>query len=391
MLKKNNLTREEFNIIKSTANKISNARYASMHGNLYDELPSIIGLKLTNKCNLRCVHCYEWNEHGYHHNFDTTQKNMELEYSIVEKCIEETEEKKSSFYLWGGEPLVYGKIEPLLKKLAKHDRITAICTNGIKLLDYCDLLTPFGGKLELLIALDGMKQENDKIRGEGVYKKVVETINYLSELKKSNIFNGKLSVHTVISNDNITNFTDYIDEIDKTGIDNLIVCLPWYISKQTSIEMDNFYTENFHWLNDSKTDEIKSWHAFKYGIESDNINQVLHIIDQIKKYPSRMKIKLQPDITHNKMEAFIKGESIVDEQRKGCLSVFSRMDVLPDGRVSSCKHFPEFSVGNLRDASVKELWNSSDMNKIRNVLREKNMAVCSKCNNYYLHGYKSNS
>ncbi|HAU87132.1 MAG TPA: radical SAM protein, partial [Lachnospiraceae bacterium] len=32
------------------------------------ELPLIVGFKLTNRCNLRCKTCYEWNEQGYHHN-----------------------------------------------------------------------------------------------------------------------------------------------------------------------------------------------------------------------------------------------------------------------------------------------------------------------------------
>lgn len=34
-------------------------------------LPESVGIKLTNQCNLRCKHCYQWNDTGYHHFHDT--------------------------------------------------------------------------------------------------------------------------------------------------------------------------------------------------------------------------------------------------------------------------------------------------------------------------------
>lgn len=166
--------------------------------------------------------------------------------------------------------------------------------------------------------------------------------------------------------------------------------MPWYISDTTSVEMDKYFNDNFSWLCKDQLNESKSWHAFKYKLDEKYISQVLHIIDRLKCYTSKVNIKLQPDITEDKISAFIRGESITDDKRKSCLSVYSRMDVLPDGGVSSCKHFPEFTVGNLNNQSVKEIWNSSDMNKTRSILKGSNMAVCSKCNNFYLHGYKNN-
>ena len=59
---------EEFNLIKNTVKVLSEAKRKSVDSKIVgDEMPSIIGLKLTNRCNLRCKHCYEWNENGYHH------------------------------------------------------------------------------------------------------------------------------------------------------------------------------------------------------------------------------------------------------------------------------------------------------------------------------------
>jgi len=69
-------------------------------------LPQEVAFKLTNRCDLRCIHCYQWNETGYHHRL-TKERHGDLELSIVARVLEATRAVKSNVYLWGGEPLVY--------------------------------------------------------------------------------------------------------------------------------------------------------------------------------------------------------------------------------------------------------------------------------------------
>src|ERR1700760_4024418 len=42
-------------------------------------LPDEVSFKLTNRCNLRCHHCYEWGADGYHHAFEADERNRDLE------------------------------------------------------------------------------------------------------------------------------------------------------------------------------------------------------------------------------------------------------------------------------------------------------------------------
>ncbi|MBN3960033.1 hypothetical protein [Nostoc sp. NMS8] len=58
------------------------------------KLPQEIAFKLTNRCNLRCKHCYQWNEDGHHKNLDKIEQNRDLEFSIIEKVFAETHEIK---------------------------------------------------------------------------------------------------------------------------------------------------------------------------------------------------------------------------------------------------------------------------------------------------------
>ncbi len=265
---------EEFEILKRTSQIISKAKKHSMtNEDNNDLLPDIIGLKLTNRCNLRCKHCYEWNDKGYHHHMDALDKNMDLDFNLIKKVLKDLSPNVPYIYLWGGEPFVYNKIGDLLELLSKLQPTLAICTNGQKVLPYFDILKTFGCNLELVFALEGFKKENDTIRGVGSYDNVMKCIEYLIKAKREGIFNGKITIHTMISNENINNIVEYVEYMQEIGIDNLILCYPWYISDETSSEMTSYFNENFNWL-DNQTKEKQSWTAFKYKISEENYDKV---------------------------------------------------------------------------------------------------------------------
>src|SRR5258708_4144089 len=93
-------------------------------------LPKVLGIKLTNRCNLRCEHCYLWNESGYHQDMDHIEQALDLDVRLVEKLLVETQPVKARLYLWGGEPLFHRQIGEIFELLEKYPRETAICTNA---------------------------------------------------------------------------------------------------------------------------------------------------------------------------------------------------------------------------------------------------------------------
>ena len=68
------------------------------------------------------------------------------------------------------------------------------------------------------------------------------------------------------------------------------------------------------------------------------------------------------------------------------MSIANRMDVLADGSVSSCKLYPEFSVGNLYKEGVMEIWQGEKFRRVREILAQGLTPICSKCVLLYLHG-----
>src|ERR1044072_7185567 len=83
------------------------------------DVPHDIGLKLTNRCNLRCTHCFQWDIGGYHHSLDKAElkKEGDLKIEIIKELLNKTKEVKSSLYLWGGEPTLYAHWNELVELL----------------------------------------------------------------------------------------------------------------------------------------------------------------------------------------------------------------------------------------------------------------------------------
>lgn len=381
------INEQSFDMIKKVALNISKAKKIAKGIPVAAHVPNVIGIKLTNRCNLRCKHCYEWNDAGYHHNLSNDYKNADIDIGIIQKCLQETKQTDAMFYLWGGEPLLYNNMEQLLTLLHMENRYTIICTNGTLLHKFYDKLIPFGKKLELLLAIDGDKNSHDALRGPGNFDFIMDQIKPLLRQKKSGAFQGVLSVHTMVSNENIHNFYDTVCFFDSLGIDNLTICLPWYISDETGKEMDNYFKHHFSHFN-LMSSGVPSWYAYKYRITAEHFELVENTLERIRNKNFRMNIKFQPDIQGSELISFLSGDSINHCDKRECYTVFSRVDILPNGLATSCKHFQELSYGNLNNMSLTDVWNSPELAYIRKAISQKQMPVCSKCNNLYLHSYK---
>lgn len=348
------------------------------------DLPYIIGLKLTNQCNLRCKHCYEWNEQGYHHNLSKREQNQELEIELFQKIMNETKEVKSNLYLWGGEPLVHSQFDQISHIIEKDNRITAICTNGILIDEKIDDIIRIGKNLELLIAVDGFEEDNDAMRGKGTFQKVSHNLEQLLQLRKENIFKGKISIHCVLNGDNLSKTFAFVNYFEQLGVDNVILCYPWYLSMETSLATDAYYIERFGEIPNFPP----SWHAYKFQFPMDRLEELFEIRKKVLDHVWDIQVKFQPNLSDEEIVSFLKDDSNIQKNYR-CYSIADRMDVLPSGEVTSCKHFSEFTVGSLYEYSVKEIWHNEKFNKIRNMIQSERLPACSKCNNLYLHGRKN--
>jgi sulfatase maturation enzyme AslB (radical SAM superfamily) len=352
------------------------------------QFPEEIGLQLTNGCNLRCSHCFQWGETGFHNGMTPQAAGEEIPLEIVKKVLNETRLAKSKLFLWGGEPLVYTAWEGLVHLLEDDPRWTVLCTNGINLMRRMESILRISDSLVCLLSIDGLQKANDAIRGEGSFARIMQGVYKLLDLKKSKLYKGEVSVSCVISNANCQYLYEFLEELELDGLNTVYLVFPWYITQQAAHEMDRYYNDKFVWLEEQCREMLgdRSWHAYKYHLDPNNINLLKESIKKIKARTWKIRVRYQPALELDEVEEFIRGSTRPAMSRTRCLSVATRMSVLPNGGVTTCKLFPEFTVGNLSDQSVTELWHGYNARKARATFACGLTPVCSKCVQLYLHG-----
>ncbi|MFD2176291.1 radical SAM protein [Veronia pacifica] len=351
------------------------------------EVPQQVGIKMNNHCNLRCKHCFEWNDDGYHHQLSKSERGDEVSLAIVKKLLKSTEVSNAPFYLWGGEPLMYRNMKGLMDLLEQDPRWVTICTNGLLIDKHLDELKRIDDHLALLISLDGLEEDNDAIRGKGVFKRVQQTIENLLRLREENQFAGKISLCLTISDHTIGKLYDFVSYFSHLGIDSIYMVFPWYIPKNVAEEMDVWVRENLPWKQKklAATNEY-SWHGYTYHISPENIPALLKDIQRITDETWACRVRFHPNLDESEVERFVKGSTHPAENKTFCTAIRNRLDVLPNGDVSSCKFFPELDVGNLQLIPLKDVWHGQAYQAFRKQLHCGLMPVCSKCTLLYSTG-----
>jgi MoaA/NifB/PqqE/SkfB family radical SAM enzyme len=166
-------------------------------GELY---PPFSFIALTNVCNLRCHGCWVEKEGTAYYLNDE-----DLDRIIV------TGKKHNAYYytLLGGEPFMYQNLVDVFRR--HSDCYFQVITNGmlfteemVRNLKKCGNVTP-------LISIDGMKEQNDLRRGEGVFESAEEG---MARLKAHGLLFGTactatgLNMQEVMSDDYIQWFID---------------------------------------------------------------------------------------------------------------------------------------------------------------------------------------
>ena len=350
-------------------------------------LPDEVAFKLTNRCNLRCEHCYEWNEQGYHRRLEPAERDGDLDLAVVAKVLEATRELGSNVYLWGGEPLVYRHWDGLVDLLAEHRRWTSMCTNGMLVERRLDSLLRISERLEVVVALDGFEAEHEALRGGGSYGPTFRGLRRLVEEKAAGRYLGEVTVNCVFQDAMVGRLADFVRFLDDEGVDTVYLSYPWHISPGTAAAMDHFVAEHFPLLTLRTAGGRASWHSYTFTLSPDVVERLRRDLAAVDAGSWRVKVRYNPELDEDERAEFLAGSSRPAGGRTRCLSLGSRLDVLPTGEAVSCKFFPEFTVGDLRRSDVEAVWHGRAFDRVRDIVgRCGLMPVCAKCNLLYTRG-----
>lgn len=137
------------------------------------DYPKECSVEITNRCNLNCKHCCV-DANSFTYELDT----MSI-FEIIDKIVEW---KPENISISGGEPLIREDIEQVLEYLRKHfDGKITLSTNALLIdKDNIKVLKKCVDYFE--ISLDGVDEKScSQIRGEGVFKQVLEKVKFLQQ------------------------------------------------------------------------------------------------------------------------------------------------------------------------------------------------------------------
>lgn len=156
----------------------------------------------TARCNLHCKGCFTRNY----------SKREELDCSLLDRVINEAKDLGvNGFVFLGGESFLRDDLYKLFK--THKNAHFSVTTNGTLINeDIAERIAELGN-VSIGISIDGFEKENDERRGEGTFKKIIKSMNYL---RKAGVFFGaeivatRNNIETIISD-------KFIDFLIKKG------------------------------------------------------------------------------------------------------------------------------------------------------------------------------
>jgi radical SAM protein with 4Fe4S-binding SPASM domain len=172
-------------------------------------IPSLryLELQITDRCNLKCHHCYLGE--GSH---------QDLSFEQIQRILKEFEEIQGlRLLLSGGEPLLHPRIWEVNDLLRGYEFRSVLLSNGT-------LITEEVAKKlhvhEVQVSLDGMKEGHESLRGKGTFEKTLLSIDHLQEA------NIRVSVATMIHQRNLSEFDQLASLIQSKHIEEWNVDIP---------------------------------------------------------------------------------------------------------------------------------------------------------------------
>jgi radical SAM protein with 4Fe4S-binding SPASM domain len=303
----------------------------------------LIQWHLTERCNLKCRHCYQ-----------EGRKIDELPQEEIYRVIDEISEMlqawhddyeldfSPSFNVTGGEPFLRAGFFDILDRLVQTGFEIYILSNGTCItLDIAQNLTAMGIH-GVQISLEGPEEIHERVRGRGSFAAALQGAR---NLRQAGV---KISLNATISRMNVDYFPEMVALARELGVPRL----------------------GFSRLVPS-------------GRGKDLLGDML-TRDETKQFYEKV-LSLQVEgleiATGDPMAAQMNSPAPVDDEHPfpagGCAAGVSGLTILADGTVTPCRRLP-IPLGNVREDSLREIWATSEvLEQLRN--KDFYQGKCGKC------------
>jgi radical SAM protein with 4Fe4S-binding SPASM domain len=297
---------------------------------------------LTLACNLRCKHCGSA--------AGKCRKNELSLDSSLKLCEELKGLGTKEVTLIGGEPLISDKWFLIAKKLNGRGIKVNFVSNGTIMNDKIIEQLKEAKINNFGISIDGKKETNDSIRGEGVFDKIINTIK---KLQGNRI---KISIATTISKFNYPELDEVYQKLVELGIK------VWQI--QLAMPVGRL--------------------SHDFMIDKKDLKKIIDFIIKVNK---EGKLRIFPGCNIGYFGGLEEKYRTQAEEKDalpfwtGCYSGIFEMGIMSNGSIKGCLAMKDnFIEGNVNEKSLKEIWNDKDAFSYNRKFQKSCLkGFCSKC------------
>jgi radical SAM protein with 4Fe4S-binding SPASM domain len=342
-----------------------------------------VSIRITDLCNLRCHTCGQWGDHGFLHG--KSLADLKREEVSPERYLEVLADlvahgHRPMIYLWGGEPMLYEGTLPLIEGAAALGLPTSIATNSTRVAAMAERLVE--APLFLLqMSIDGYTTEmHNRIRpGAGGVDNFADINKGLAAIRQAREARGKnlplIASLTVISKENYRNLID-IYETFRDRVDLSVFYLSWWIDEAGAQAHDRDFSQRFGFKPSCPWGWLGDWKPEDYQ----ELDRQIKLLRERSQPWSAPPVVFIPDIqgVENLTTYYTDhGERFGYNQ---CVSIYQVVEINSNGDLSPCRDYHDYVVGNIKDQTISELWNSEPYKKFRRSLATEGlMPVCSRC------------
>jgi MoaA/NifB/PqqE/SkfB family radical SAM enzyme len=334
------------------------------------DFPQSVSLTLTNHCNLRCQMCGQWSQEGYIRNHNEVLKN-ELALSDWKCVVDELAVHGIPYVLLrGGEVFMLPWILELIEYIHDKGMFISIDTNGTLLEQYATEIVRIG-KIHLTVSVDGPEAVHDEVRGlPGTFQKLKAGVARLTELEATGENKISRSICFTISQYNYRSLGVMPDVARSLGLGSIAI-VPYYyfpeaVGRQYEQELRSLVCQAYTWIG---------FHHENSGVDFAEFQRQLHqyqaSLGEVYSYPYL-------PLDEEQFRTWF-ADPLAQVGPVHCQNIEKLIDIQPDGSANFCVDFIDYSIGNVKEASVEQIWNGDRAGQFREYRRKNPLAVCYRC------------
>jgi len=288
-------------------------------------------IELTSRCNERCVHCY------IPHENKSSDINPDFFYRVLDEC---RDMGLLSLTLSGGEPMLHVQFPQFLRRAKEYDFSINILSN-----------------LTLL---------NDEI---------------ITEMKATRLSSVQVSLYSMKPeiHDSITGLPGSFTKT-KSAIERLIANdIPLQISCPTMKQNKNCYVDVLNWAHEHKVRAITDYIMMaRYDHSIGNLDSRLSLDEtaQVINDTISNDLDYQEEMLGIDINAAEERDISNDTVCGVCISTLC---MVANGNIYPCAGWQDYVCGNLKEQSLREIWERSPKVKYLRSLRKKDFPQCLIC------------